>query len=78
MPVITTYRTIDTVSTPEGQSAVLSKLTEFLNDLNENVFGPMDIINIQMIAGRVYIHLSDALNRADVTPDYYNLEKASM
>ena len=78
MPVITTYRTTDTVSTPEGQAIVIAKITEFLTDISANVFGPLDLVNLQMIGGRIYIHLSDALNRADIGPEYYNLEKASM
>lgn len=78
MPVITTYRTIDTVATAEGQSTILAKVTEFFSDINAGVFGPLDLIDLQMIGGRIYIHLSDALNRNDIPPDYYNLEKASM
>ncbi len=78
MAVITTYRTTDTVSTPEGQAAVLAKTAEFFSDLTAGVFGQLDLVNLQMIGGRIYIHLSDALNRADIPPEYYNLEKASM
>lgn len=78
MPVITTYRTIDTVSTAEGHSAVMIKLSEFFRDINDGVFGQIELVNIQMIGGRVYVHLSDALSRMDIGPDYYSLEKASM
>lgn len=76
MGTITTYRTIDTLSTTEGQNAVVAKITEFLSDVRL-VFN-LDIVEIQTIAGRVYVHLSDAINRADMPPEYYNMEKASL
>lgn len=78
MAVITTYRTTDTVSTAEGQATILAKMGEFFADINANVFGSLDLIDLQMIGGRIYIHLSDALSRNDIPPEYYNLEKASM
>lgn len=78
MPVITTYRTTDSVSTAEGQSIVLAKVSEFFGDINSGAFGAIDLVNLQMIGGRIYIHLSDAMNRSDIPTDYYNLEKASM
>lgn len=76
MGTITTYRTIDSLSTTDGQNAVVSKLSEFLSDVR-GVFN-LDIVEIQTIAGRVYIHLSDAINRADMPPEYYDMEKASL
>jgi hypothetical protein len=76
MPAITTYRTTDTLSASAGQDAIAQHLIEFLPDLRNVHF--LDIIEIQTIGGRIYFHLSDAIARADMPPEYYGLEKASL
>lgn len=76
MPAITTYRTMETLSTAEGQDAILPKVSEFLTDLR-TVFA-LDVIEVQTIGGRLYFRLSDAMSRADIPPEYYGLEKASL
>lgn len=79
MPVITTYRTTRSLAIAEDQTQIGAKLAEFMADCR-SVFG-IDIVEIQTIAGRIYIRLSDRLptrNDGSSDPAYYELEPMDM
>ena len=79
MPIITTYRTIRSLAVAEDQVQIGAKLAEFISDCR-NVFG-IDIIEIQTIAGRIYVRLSDRLptrNDGAADPAYFELEPMDM
>ena len=79
MPVISTYRTIRSLAVAEDQIALVNKLAEFLQDCRM-VFH-LDIIEVQTIAGHVYVRLSDRLpNLPDgaADPDYFEMEPMSI
>lgn len=75
MPVISTYRTTRSLAVADDQLPLVMKLAEFLRDCRE-VFN-LDVVEIQTIAGRVYVRLSDRLpNLPDgaADPDYFEME----
>lgn len=77
MPVITTFRSIKSLANPVDQSAIASKMGELMRDAVD-AFG-REIMEVQTIAGHIYIRLDDNIpNAENFELAYYEIERASI
>lgn len=70
MAQITIYRSVNSLATHHNQVCV--KVAELVTDIPNF---QKQLIELQTVAGHVYVHVSDALDPAELA--YYEVEKVS-